>query len=107
MTPPIETLPRKSRLAALLEHFAEVEDPRDMRRILHPLPTCAAPRVCGTIANCDDYEDIAAWGAAHPDFLLRAPALRARRSRRRSAVATKRCGAGCVSGNGMTVSGKG
>ena len=25
--------------------------------------------VCGTIADCDDYEDIAAWGAAHLDFL--------------------------------------
>jgi hypothetical protein len=33
-----EALPRKSRLAALLDHFAEVEDPRDVRRILHPLP---------------------------------------------------------------------
>ena len=27
--------------------------------------------VCGTIADCDDYEDIAAWGAAHLDFLRR------------------------------------
>jgi hypothetical protein len=30
-----EVLPRKSRLAALLD---DVEDPRDVRRILHPLP---------------------------------------------------------------------
>ena len=27
--------------------------------------------VCGSIADCDDYEDIAAWGAAHLDFLRR------------------------------------
>ena len=27
--------------------------------------------VCGTIADCDDYEDIAAWGAAHLYFLRR------------------------------------
>ena len=69
MTPPTETLPRKSRLAALLDHFAQVEDPRDVRRILHPLPEILLLVVCGTIADCDDYEDIAAWGASHIDFL--------------------------------------
>jgi predicted transposase YbfD/YdcC len=66
---PTETLPRKSRLAALLDHFAQVEDPRDVRRILHPLAEILLLVVCGTIADCDDYEDIAAWGATHLDFL--------------------------------------
>jgi len=66
-----EVLPRKSRLAALLDHFADVEDPRDVRRILHPLPEVLLLVVCGTIADCDDYEDIAGWGAAHLDFLRR------------------------------------
>lgn len=66
----IETSPvGKRRLAALLDHFAQVEDPRDVRRILHPLPEILFLVVCGTIADCDDYEDIAAWGAAHLDFL--------------------------------------
>jgi predicted transposase YbfD/YdcC len=69
MTLPSETLPRKSRLAALLDHFSRVEDPRDMRRILHPLPEVLLLVVCGSIADCDDYEDIAAWGAAHLGFL--------------------------------------
>jgi predicted transposase YbfD/YdcC len=69
--PSAEALPRKSRLAALLDHFAEVEDPRDVRRILHPLPEVLLLVVCGTIADCDDYEDIAAWGAAHLGFLRR------------------------------------
>ena len=36
--PAVDAHPRKSRLAALLDHFAGVEDPRDVRRILHPLP---------------------------------------------------------------------
>ena len=66
-----EDLPRKSRLAALLDHFTDVEDPRDVRRILHPLPEVLLLVVCGTIADCDDYEDIAGWGAAHLDFLRR------------------------------------
>ena len=32
-----EPPPGRSRLAALLEHFARIQDPRDVRRILHPL----------------------------------------------------------------------
>lgn len=71
MMPSLESLPRKSRLTALLDHFGQVEDPRDVRRILHPLPEVLLLVVCGTIADCDDYEDIAAWGAAHLDFLRR------------------------------------
>ena len=42
-----------------------------MRRILHPLPEVLFLVVCGSIADCDDYEEIAAWGAAHLDFLRR------------------------------------
>ncbi len=71
MMPSAEALPRKSRLAALLDHFAAVEDPRDVRRISHRLDEILLLVVCGTIADCDDYEDIAAWGAAHLDFLRR------------------------------------
>jgi len=71
MIPAVETLPRKSRLAALLDHFAVVEDPRDVRRISHRLDEILLLVVCGTIADCDDYEDIAAWGAAHLGFLRR------------------------------------
>ena len=64
-----DSLPRRSRLTALLEHFSVVEDPRDVRRILHPLPEILLLVVCGTIADCDDYEEIAAWGEAHIGFL--------------------------------------
>lgn len=71
MIPSAETLPPKARLAARLDHFAGVEDPRDVRRILHPLPGVLLLVVCGTIADCDDYEDIAGWGAAHLGFLRR------------------------------------
>jgi predicted transposase YbfD/YdcC len=69
MSSPAAVLSPRSRLAALLDHFGRVEDPRDVRRILHPLPEVLLLVVCGTIADCDDYEDIAAWGAAHLDFL--------------------------------------
>lgn len=65
----IEPLTGKSRLAALLDHFAHIEDPRDVRRILHPLREVLLVVVCATIADCDDYDAIADWGEAHLDFL--------------------------------------
>jgi hypothetical protein len=49
MIPSAEALPRKSRFAALLDHFSQVEDPRDVRRILHPVPEVLLLAVCGTI----------------------------------------------------------
>jgi len=61
----------KSRLRALLDHFSRIEDPRDPRRVAHPLAEVLLLVVCGTIADCDDYEAIAAWGAAHLGFLRR------------------------------------
>jgi hypothetical protein len=62
----------KSRLRALLEHFAKIEDPREPWRVAHPLPEVLLLVVCGTIADCDDYDHIAAWGESHlrwtPEF---------------------------------------
>lgn len=43
----------KSRLAVLLTHFATIEDPRDVRRILHPLAEVLLLVVCATIADCE------------------------------------------------------
>lgn len=63
--------PEKSRLRALLDHFAVIEDPREPWRVAHPLPEVLLLVVCGTIADCDDYEGIAEWGEAHLSFLRR------------------------------------
>jgi predicted transposase YbfD/YdcC len=63
--------PEKSRLRALLDHFAIVDDPREQWRVAHPLPEVLLLVVCGTIADCDDYEGIAEWGEAHLEFLRR------------------------------------
>lgn len=63
--------PEKSRLRALLDHFAIIDDPREPWRVAHPLPEVLLLVVCGTIADCDDYEGIAAWGEAHLSFLRR------------------------------------
>jgi len=68
---PATTPSEKSRLAVLLDHFARSDDPRDTRRILHPLAEILLLVVCATIADCDDYDHIAEWGEAHLDFLRR------------------------------------
>ena len=62
---------QKPRLRALLDHFATIEDPREPWRVAHPLPEVLLLVVCGTMADCDDYEAIAAWGKAHLPFLRR------------------------------------
>jgi predicted transposase YbfD/YdcC len=69
MTSTTDPLRDKSRLGILLEHFSTIEDPRDVRRIVHPLPEVLLLVVCATMADCDDYDQIAAWGAAHLEFL--------------------------------------
>lgn len=61
----------KSRLALLLEQFARVEDPRDVRRVTHPLAEVLLLVVCGSMADCDDYDHIAAWGETHLEVLRR------------------------------------
>jgi predicted transposase YbfD/YdcC len=63
--------PGKSRLRALLDHFATIDDPREPWRVAHPLAEILLVVVCGTIADCDDYEAIAEWGEAHLSFLRR------------------------------------
>jgi glycosyltransferase involved in cell wall biosynthesis len=59
----------QSRLRALLDHFSVIEDPREPWKVAHPLPEVLLLVVCGMIADCDDYDHIAAWGEAHLPFL--------------------------------------
>jgi hypothetical protein len=59
----------KSRLKSLLDHFSTIDDPREPWRVAHPLQEVLLLVVCGTMADCDDYESIAAWGESHLEFL--------------------------------------
>jgi predicted transposase YbfD/YdcC len=67
----VDFAPEKSRLRALLDHFAVIDDPREQWRVMYPLPEVLLVVVCGSIADCDDYEGIAEWGEAHLAFLRR------------------------------------
>jgi predicted transposase YbfD/YdcC len=61
----------RARLALLLEHFSELDDEREPWRVLYPLREVLLLVTCATIASCDDFDDIVAWGKHHLAFLRR------------------------------------
>jgi predicted transposase YbfD/YdcC len=65
-----EEVPR-ARLALLLKHFNELSDDREPWRVMYPLGEMLLLVTCATIASCDDFDDIVAWGKNHLDFLRR------------------------------------
>ncbi len=65
----VSVFEEKSRLRALLDHFSAIDDPRDVRRVAHPLPEVLLLVVFATLADCDGFGAIAAWGKAHLPFL--------------------------------------
>jgi predicted transposase YbfD/YdcC len=65
-----EELPR-ARLGLLLKHFSELGDGREPWRVMYPLAEVLLLVTCATIASCDDFDDIVAWGKHHLAFLRR------------------------------------
>src|SRR5580692_8008274 len=63
-----EEVPR-ARLALLLKHFSLLDDGREPWRVLYPLYEMLLLVTCATIAGCDDFDDIVAWGKHHLGFL--------------------------------------
>lgn len=62
---------QRSRLRLLLDHLSGIEDVRAPHRVAYPLAEIMLLAVCGTIADCDDYDAIADWGEEHLEFLRR------------------------------------
>jgi len=65
-----EDVPR-ARVALLLKHFSNLADEREAWRVMYPLSEMLLLLTCATIASCDDFDDIVAWGEHHLDFLRR------------------------------------
>jgi len=59
-----EEVPR-ARLALLLQHFSQLKDEREPWRVAYPLKEVLLLVTCATIAACDDFDDIVAWGEHH------------------------------------------
>ena len=65
-----EQMPR-ARLGLLLQHFSQLGDEREPWRVMYPLKEVLLLVTCATIASCDDFDDIVAWGQHHLDVLRR------------------------------------
>ena len=65
-----EDVPR-ARVALLLKHFSNLADEREPWRVAYPLAEVLLLLTCATIASCDDFDDIVAWGKHHLEFLRR------------------------------------
>jgi len=76
----------RARLALLLQHFSKLEDTREPWRIVYPLKEVLLLVTCATIASCDDFDDIVAWGKHHLHFLRRS----------RNSITASRASAGYV-----------
>ena len=61
----------RARLGLLLKHFSQLDDTREPWRVLYPLHEVLLLVTCATIASCDDFDDIVAWGRHHLAFLRR------------------------------------
>jgi len=61
----------RDRLAVLLKHFAALNDDREPWRVAYPLREVLFLVTCATIAACDDFDEVVAWGEHHLEFLRR------------------------------------
>lgn len=66
-----DTVFRPSKLRALLERFGTIGDPREPPKVRYPLREVLFLVVAATIADCEDYDEIALWGKNHLSFLRR------------------------------------
>jgi hypothetical protein len=55
MTRMIEQDAPRTRLAALLQHFSDLDDSREPWRVMYPLKEVLLLVTCATIASCDDF----------------------------------------------------
>jgi predicted transposase YbfD/YdcC len=66
-----DELTPRSRVAVLLKEFSQIDDDREPWRVAFPLAEVLLLLTCATIAECDDFDDIAAWGEHHLGLLRR------------------------------------
>jgi predicted transposase YbfD/YdcC len=64
-----------TRVGSINKHFRRLKDPRVVGRTRHPLKDIIVLAICGVIANCDDWPDIALFGQKREDWFRRFLAL--------------------------------
>ena len=56
---------------SLLDHFSALTDPRQVAKVLFPLPEILLLVLAATLAGADDFVDVQAWGEERLAFLRR------------------------------------
>jgi predicted transposase YbfD/YdcC len=64
-----------SRVGSIRKHFRSLKDPRVIGRTQHRLGDIIVMAICGVIANCDDWPDIALFAQKREDWFRRFLAL--------------------------------
>ena len=57
--------------SSLLDHFSGLEDPRQVWKVVYPLPEVLLIVLCGTMAGAEDFAEIERWASRKLDFLRR------------------------------------
>jgi hypothetical protein len=60
-----------TRVGSIRKHFRSLKDPRVVGRIRHRLSGIIVLAICGVIANCDDWPDIALFARKREDWFRR------------------------------------
>src|SRR4051812_14676878 len=55
----------------LIEHFSALKDPRQIWKVVYPLPEIMLVVLCATLAGAEDFVEVRLWGAKNLDFLRR------------------------------------
>src|SRR3954454_19792546 len=56
---------------SLLDRFSALDDPRQVAKVLYPLPEIILLLLCATLAGADDFVEMTLWGERHLAFLRR------------------------------------
>src|SRR4051812_9008242 len=55
----------------LIEHFSALKDPRQIWKVVYPLPEIMLLVLCATLAGAEDFVEVRLWGAKNLEFLRR------------------------------------
>lgn len=56
---------------SMLKHFSALRDPRQVAKVVHPLPEILLLVLAATLAGADDFVEVQAWGEERLAFLRR------------------------------------
>lgn len=56
---------------SILDHFSDLQDPRQTCKVIYPLKEVLLVILCGTLSGADDFVEIECWAKTKLDFLRR------------------------------------